>query len=354
MARVRDILEPAPAVGDFLVLGQGVGDERESPHLALQRRRDGGGGVAAHMLLRVLHQVEDGFERQLLAFDVKPQIGDRLVEQPVPGAAAADRFLVEEFLDLIIELVGLLQPDVDEPGAIMRQRPVRHRRVERGVVDSVEFELEKQEIGRRGGDLFLRVAVEFGVGRIGRVARIDQAGVGHDAAEQILQLFVGGHGLRQPLRGLRPRRDLRQLAAPLGAERRAFRQSPFHIDAIGRALHAGIKIVEPPFGQRPEIGRVRRPMGLVRAAERLNGLVGRHAMSGFESKGRLRLLYRWGRAGINRRAAHQTRHFGTVVKPAFTLIAQHALTQGRLARQEAKSDDTNSYRRRRSGAAPVA
>jgi thiamine monophosphate kinase len=38
MARIRDILEAAPAVGDLLVLGERVGDQREGAQLVLEGR----------------------------------------------------------------------------------------------------------------------------------------------------------------------------------------------------------------------------------------------------------------------------------------------------------------------------
>jgi len=54
MARIRDIGKAAPAVGDFLVLGERVGDEGEHAQIGLEGLRERGSGRLAGFLARIL------------------------------------------------------------------------------------------------------------------------------------------------------------------------------------------------------------------------------------------------------------------------------------------------------------
>ncbi len=69
--------------------------------------------------------------------------------------------------------------------------------IEQGVVEPVQLELEEQQVGGGGRHLVLRVAVELGVGGVGGVAGIHQAGVAHDAAEPVVDRLVAPHRLEQ-------------------------------------------------------------------------------------------------------------------------------------------------------------
>ena len=82
---------------------------------------------------------------QLLAAHGEAQGGDGLVEQAVPGRTAGHRLLVEELLDLVVELVGLVLAQVLDPGPVMGERLRRHGLVEHRVVDAVELEPEEQK-----------------------------------------------------------------------------------------------------------------------------------------------------------------------------------------------------------------
>ena len=117
---------------------------------------------------------------------------------------------MEELLDLVVELVGLLLAHVLQPGAEVRQRLARGDGVQRRVVETVELELEEQQVGRGRRQALLRVAVEFRALGVGRVARIDEPGIGDDAAEPILQRLVAANRRVERLPGL--------LALPEGFE----------------------------------------------------------------------------------------------------------------------------------------
>ncbi len=129
MAAVGDVLEAAPAVGDLLVLRQRVGDEREQPHVVLEHLGERFGGGAALFLVGVRQQVERQLERQRLglAGNRKAQRRDRLVEQPVEGAARRLALLVEQPLELLLELVGLLLADVVDPRLVAGEARVLQR-----------------------------------------------------------------------------------------------------------------------------------------------------------------------------------------------------------------------------------
>ena len=86
----------------------------------------------------------------------------------------------------------------------MAERGIGHGGVERGIVDAVELEREEQQMQRGGGDALLHVAVEFGARRIGGVAGIDERGIGHEPAEQVLQRLVALDRLGERLAGSGP------------------------------------------------------------------------------------------------------------------------------------------------------
>ena len=157
------------------------------------------GGRFARVAVGVLQLAEQRLERQLLALEGKAQRGDRLVEQPVPRRGARHRLFEEQLLELVAELVRPLLADVDEPRTIMGERRVARRRVEPRVVEPIELELEEQQFAGELGHLLLRVAEELGARRIAGVAGVKQRSVGHDAAHQVLQLFVGADRLEQAL-----------------------------------------------------------------------------------------------------------------------------------------------------------
>src|SRR3954453_17901319 len=119
MPRVGNIGKAPPAVGNLLVLGERVGNERELPQVFLEGLGESLRGGLSGLLVRVLQKSEHRLDRQRFRSDLEAQSGDRLVKQPVPGRIGSGRFLVEQLLDAVLELIRLLLADVFEPGAIM-------------------------------------------------------------------------------------------------------------------------------------------------------------------------------------------------------------------------------------------
>ncbi len=72
----------------------------------------------------------------------------------------------------------------------MRQRGLSRRPVERGILQPVELKRKEQQLGRDRRHLLLRIAIELGALRVGRVAGIDKAGIGHDLADEIIQRLI--------------------------------------------------------------------------------------------------------------------------------------------------------------------
>ena len=190
VARIGDVLEAAPAVGDFLVLGERVGDQREGSEVLAEGRGQRFGRLPAHLAVGILQPVQRRLQKHLLAADVEAQLGHRLVEQPVPGAAPGHRLLVEQLLDAVLELVGLVFPEIDDPGTVVAEQRIGvERLLDQLVVYQVELQREEQQMRAGVRHLLLDVAIELGALRVRRVAGIDQPGIGRDAADQFLQLL---------------------------------------------------------------------------------------------------------------------------------------------------------------------
>ena len=257
MARIGDVLKAAPAVGDFLVLGQRVGDQREGAQVLLEGRGERLGGLAAHLAVGVLQPVERRLERHLLAVDVEAQIGHRLVEETVPGAAPGDRFFVEQLLDAILELVGLVLPQIEHPGPVVAEHRIGVECPEnQRVVDEVQFQREEQQMRAGVGHLLLDVAIELGALRVRRVAGIDEAGIGGDAADQFLQRLEVAQRFAEPA-GLAPLGFGGERALPAAFERHGVARRLVQIGLQFGRVDAGIEVGQIPFRQ---IAKCRRAL----------------------------------------------------------------------------------------------
>ncbi len=175
MAAIGHILEAAPAVGDLLVLGERVGDEREQADVVRKHLAQRLGGRGAALAVRMRQEIERRLQRQWLrlAFDVEAQRRHGLVEQAVPGAARGDRLLVEEPLELFVELVGLLLTQVVEPRLVVGEGGNLQGVGEILVLDAIELQLEEDQVRGDRRDLLLDVAVELGIVAVGRVGGIE-------------------------------------------------------------------------------------------------------------------------------------------------------------------------------------
>ena len=337
VAGIGDVLKAAPAVGDLLVLGQRVGDQREDADVLLEGRRQRFGGQPAGFGIGVLQAVQRRLQRQLLAVDVEAQVGHGLVEQAVPGAAPGDRLFVEQLLDAVFELVGLVHPEVEHPGPVVAEGGVGvERRTDQRVVDQIELQREKQQMRAGVRHLLLDVAVKLGALRVGRVAGIDERGIGDDAADQLFQRLVFAQALAEP--GRRCPWPPRRRACPSSAfRRRANRRRPVR----GRAPAPG-----RPW---PDKGRKGSTPATRRARTRLGpcaGLAVRLRVSGISVTSNFDA--RPGAGATNRSPAFLKAYLEPCAKMIQTTIIRHRRF---LKSQHDRSD---SHCRRRSRAAPPA
>ena len=69
VARIGHVDEAAPTVGDFLVLGERVGDEREQPHVLLERLGQSFCCLSPLLLVLIEQAIECWLEAELLVAD---------------------------------------------------------------------------------------------------------------------------------------------------------------------------------------------------------------------------------------------------------------------------------------------
>ncbi len=249
MAGIGDILEAAPAVGNLLVLGERVGDERKGPLVGLERLGQCLPGRLALCAVTVLQQVQRRLDRQFLGRDLEAQARDGLVEQPVPGGIAALGFLVKQLLDAILELIGLFLAQILDPRPIMRQFGRLQRAFDHGIVDPVQFEPEEQQMHRCIGQPLGDVAVEFGDRGIDAVAGVNQPGIGAETAGEIVDRLKASHRLREPGAAALLRRLFGEFALVVGLKRDAIGIHLFQVAGDFRRVDTGIEIGQIPFRQ---------------------------------------------------------------------------------------------------------
>src|SRR3954470_7167351 len=161
MPGIRDVLEAAPAVGDVLVLGQSVSNQRKGALIGLEGLSERLCRNLALGAVAVLQQIERRLDRELLGPDLEAQARDGLVEQPVEGGISGLRLLQEELLELVVELVRLLLAQILDPGTVVRELGGLHRAVQNIVIDAIELEREEQQMRRCRRQALGNVAVKL-------------------------------------------------------------------------------------------------------------------------------------------------------------------------------------------------
>ncbi len=243
----------APAVLDLLVLGEGVGNQRQGPDVFAQDVADAERGVAPHRGVAIGQQVERFGLGQLPPAERKSQSSHRLVEEPHPGGPAGDRFLVQQRLDLVRQLVRAKGADVAQPRTVAGERGVGGFCLDRLIVELVDLQREEQERRRNRIDPLLHGLKEAADFRVGEIAGMGQRGKADDARARFLQALIGRDGgaeLGPAELGKAP------LIAP--AKGLGVLGQPLKILGQGRAVAAGVEVGQIPFRQRPQRGSVSR------------------------------------------------------------------------------------------------
>ena len=205
------------------------------------------GGLAPDRGVALGQQVERLGLGQFLAAEREAQIGDGLVEEPRPGGAAGDVFLVQQLLDVVRQLVRAEGADVAQPRPIMGERRIGGLRFELGVFEAVDLEGEEQERRRDRVDLLLHRLEEAADFRVGNVAGMDERGVAHDPAALFLQPLVFRDGAPEGCT-----RQLGQTPLIPRAKGFGFLGEPDEVACQRLALGTGIEVGKVPFRQRPE------------------------------------------------------------------------------------------------------
>ena len=198
------------------------------------------------------HQVERRLERERLrlALDLEAQPRHGLAEQPVPGAVPRSGLLVEQPLELLVELIGLLLAQVVDPGPVAGER--RHLQRLRQRSSSIWLSSSSKKMRSRGdgGHLLLDVAVELGARRVGRVGGVEQAGVGAEPAHHLAQALVGRDRGGEPVGG-----ELGELALVGLLDASGLSRGLLQVACDRGRVGRGVEIGEVPVRQGAELGR---------------------------------------------------------------------------------------------------
>ena len=249
MARIRDVLKAAPAVGDFLVLGERVGDQREGALIGLEGFRQRLRRGLALFRGALLQQRQRRLDREFLAPDLEAKRRNGLIELPVPGAVSRLRLLMEQLLDAVLKLIRLVLAQILDPGPVVIERRHRHRALDHLVIDTVEFKREKQKMGRGRGDALGHVAVELRDRRIDRIARVREPRIGRQPSGKIINRLIAPDRLGQPLTAVRRRDLLRDLALIGALERHTVGIELIEIACHLRRIDRRIEVGQIPLRQ---------------------------------------------------------------------------------------------------------
>jgi hypothetical protein len=102
---------------------------------------------------------------------------------------------------------------------------------------------------RSSGDALLHVAVKLGDQGIGRVAAVEQAGIGDQPAKHVINRFVPPDRFGEHLTGLGTCRKLGEPPLVDFLELDALGLAPFEVPLDRRRIHRGIEISEIPLRQ---------------------------------------------------------------------------------------------------------
>ena len=115
----------------------------------------------------------------------------------------------------------------------------------------------------------LRIAIEFGADRIGRLARIDQSRIRDDPPQPVVDLLVACDRPAQGFGGILAFGQISQLALIIGGKGFGLLRCQCEIGLKSLAVETGIEIVQIPFRQKSQIG-----IGLSRARIGMSGETG--------------------------------------------------------------------------------
>jgi hypothetical protein len=156
--------------------------------------------------------------------------------------------IVQEFLKLVRELIGLHRAHPVKNGAIARQIGIGGiKRIKMPVVEPVELEAPEDKRCGEGRDLVLAIRHELGARGVCRFLIVAQARERHHAPGGHVDRLITAHGVKKA-HGIKTR----HLALISGGEIGAGGLEPVHVLLKLGRFFAGIEIVEVPLWQRAE------------------------------------------------------------------------------------------------------
>ena len=177
------------------------------------------------------------------------QARDGFVKKSLP-CVAHNAHIVQEFLHLIAELVGLHRADTLEYRGVAGEVGVlAQQRVKVGILQRVQLQREKDQRGGEICDLLLHIGHEFRATRVCRQLVIAQTCVGHDAPCDLVDLLVAQHALQQTC-GV----ECSQFPFVISRKAGAGLLQPVQIALELGGVLGGVEVVEVPFGQVAEVG----------------------------------------------------------------------------------------------------
>ncbi len=238
----------APAIEDFFLFGLRVVDTGKCFDVLLKHAGQFARCCLALGAVLFGQQVQGALDVQLFAVHRKGQPGDGFVEKTLPRVADNAQ-IVQEFFQLVRQLIGLHRADAPEHGLVSGKIRVGSKmRPKHIVFDPVDLEREKHQRRGENGDLFLHVRQELGAIRIGGQLIIPQAGKGHDTARDGVDLFIALNA-RQKGRSV----QLCQLAFIVGSKGGTFAFQPVQVARQFGRLFRGVEIRQIPFGKIAQI-----------------------------------------------------------------------------------------------------
>ena len=238
----------APAVFDLFFLGERVVDAREELDVVLEHGGECVGGGFAFAPVLIGEQVQRGLKVQHLAVHVKFQPGHGFIKQAVPCGRANGGLIMQEFLKLIGELIGLHCAQAVKDRFIAREILIGGKKAaEVGIVDAVDLQRVEHKRRGKGGDFVLRVGHEFGAVTVGGDLVIAQPGIGHDPPGDDVNLLVALHGVQKACCIQRV-----QLPFVIAREIGAGRFKPCHVARQFGAVGAWVEVCQIPFWQIAE------------------------------------------------------------------------------------------------------
>ena len=148
VAAVGDVLEAVPAVGDFLVLGQHIGDVGEQPLVVVRASCRAPLNAASRFVSSLIREQVAASPSRLSSSPSTSNLRLAMVSSNSRFQAerAGHRLFVEQLLDLVVELVGLGLAQLGEPRPVARQAPRRAASAASSTASSIRLSSSPKKI----------------------------------------------------------------------------------------------------------------------------------------------------------------------------------------------------------------